>query len=111
MEKNVEKNPAKKEEGMYFSRVITGRIDPQKYEEAFSVFTDNIIPAAREQEGFRGANLFTKPQTGKFIATTIWKTEKDMISSDQSGYLEGQLEKVSYLFTEPPVIEHYNVLY
>jgi heme-degrading monooxygenase HmoA len=111
-EKNVrERFPEKKEETMYFSRVITGRIDPQKYEKAFSIFTDNIIPAAREQDGFRGANLFTNQQTGKFIAATIWKTEEDMMSSDNGGYLKGQLDKVSDFFTETPVIEYFNVLY
>lgn len=96
---------------MFFSRVITGRIDPQKYEKAFSIFTDDIIPAAREQGGFRGANLFSNPQTGKFIATTIWKTEEDMISSDKGDYLKGQLDKISIFFTESPVVEYFNVLY
>jgi heme-degrading monooxygenase HmoA len=101
----------KEEEAMYFSRVIIGKVDPNKHEEAFVLFTDIIIPAAREQEGFRGANLFSKPRTGQFIATTIWKTEADMISSDKSGYLKGQLDKVANLFTEQPLIDHYNVLY
>lgn len=96
---------------MFFSRIIMGKIDPQKHEEAFALFTDDIIPAAREQEGFRGANLFANPQTGKFIATTIWKTEEDMISGDKSGYLAEQLDKVSKLFTEAPVIDYYNVIY
>jgi heme-degrading monooxygenase HmoA len=100
-----------REEAMYFSRIIMGRVDPQKHEEAFAIFTDAIIPAAREQEGFRGANLFSNPQTGKFIATTIWKTEEDMISGDKSGYLTGQLDKVAKLFTEAPVIDYYNVIY
>jgi heme-degrading monooxygenase HmoA len=96
---------------MYFSRVIMGKVDPKKYEEAFALFTDDIIPAAKEQQGFRGANLFTNPRTGQFISTTIWKTEEDMISSDNSGYLKKQLAKVADLFIELPVIEHYNVLY
>jgi len=96
---------------MYFSRVVMGKMEPDKHEEAFAIFTDNIIPAAREQQGFRGANLFSNPQTGKFISTTIWKTEQDMISSDKSGYLKAQLDKVAILLTEPPVIEHYIVHY
>ncbi len=96
---------------MYYSRVVMGKIEPEKHEEAFAIFTDNIIPAAREQEGFRGANLFSNPQNGKFISTTIWKTEEDIIASDKSGYLKGQLDKVAKLMTEPPVIEHYIVHY
>jgi quinol monooxygenase YgiN len=96
---------------MYYSRVVMGKIEPEKHEEAFAIFTDNIIPAAREQEGFRGANLFSNPQNGKFISTTIWKTEEDVISSDKSGYLKEQLDKVAKLMTEPPVIEQYIVHY
>jgi quinol monooxygenase YgiN len=88
-----------------------GKIDPDKHEEAFAIFTDNIIPAAREQEGFRGGNLFSNPQTGKFISTTIWKTEEEMIASGRSGYLKEQLDKVAKLLTETPVIEHYIVHY
>ena len=96
---------------MYFSRVITGRIDPKNHEVAFAIFTDSIIPTAREQPGFRGANLFSNPKNGKFISTTIWKTEEDMISSFESEYLTVQLEKVAALFTEQPVIENYIVHY
>jgi heme-degrading monooxygenase HmoA len=88
-----------------------GNVDPDKLEEFFAIFTDDIIPAAKEQQGFRGANLFTKPKTGQFISTTIWKTEEDMISSDKSGYLKEQLDKVATLLTEPPVIDHYIVHY
>jgi quinol monooxygenase YgiN len=96
---------------MYYSRVVMGKIEPEKHDEAFGIFTDNIIPAAREQQGFRGANLFSNPQNGKFISTTIWKTEQDMITSDKSGYLKGQLDKLAHLLTEPPEIEQYIVHY
>jgi len=96
---------------MYYSRVVMGKIEPSRHEEAFAIFTDNIIPAAREQEGFRGANLFSNPKTGKFISTTIWKTEEDMNASDKGKYLKGQLEKVAGLMTEPPVIDYYIVHY
>jgi heme-degrading monooxygenase HmoA len=99
------------DETMYFSRVVMGKVEPDKHDEAFAIFTDDIIPAAKEQQGYRGANLFTNPKNGQFISTTIWKTEKDMISSDKSGYLKKQLDKVATLLSEPPVIEHYIVHY
>jgi quinol monooxygenase YgiN len=107
----VETRIENEEEGMYYSRVVMGTIEPDKHEEAFAIFTDKIIPAAREEEGFRGANLFSNPQTGKFISTTIWKTEEDMIASGNNGYLKKQLDKVAGLLSEPPVIDHYLVHY
>ena len=99
------------EDEMYYSRVVMGTIEPDKHEEAFAIFTDKIIPAAREEKGFRGANLFSNPQTGKFISTTIWKTEEEMIASAENGYLKKQLDKVASLLNEPPVIDHYIVHY
>jgi len=96
---------------MDYSRVGMGKIEPEKHDEDLWLFTDNVIPAAREQQGCRGANLFTKPKNGKFISTTIWKTEQDMITSDKSGYLKGQLDKLAHLLTEPPEIEQYIVHY
>lgn len=98
---------------MYYSRVVMGRIDPNKKDEdeTLALFMNDIIPAAREQKGFRGANFYINPKTGQFISTTIWKTEEDMIASDKSGYLQAQLDKVAGFFTEQPVIEYYHVLY
>jgi quinol monooxygenase YgiN len=96
---------------MCFSRVIQGRMEPDKLEEAFAIFTDDIIPVAKEQQGFRGANLFTNPRTGQFISTTIWKTEEVMVSSGETRYLKDQLDKVATLLTEPSIIEHYIVHY
>jgi len=96
---------------MFYSRVVRGRIEPEKHDLAFTIFTENIIPSAREQKGFRGANLFTNPKTGQFISATIWKTEEDMIASDQSGYLTNQLDKVAALMLETPIIENYLVHY
>ena len=61
---------------MYFSRVITGRIDPQRYDEAFSVFTDKIIPAAKEKQGFRGANLFQIQRQENLLLRLFGKQKK-----------------------------------
>ena len=96
---------------MYFSRIIMGKVEPDKHDEAFVIFTDEIIPSLKKQNGYRGANLFTDPDSGKFISTTIWKTEEDMIASGKSGHVKDQLDKVANYFTEPPVIEHYIVHY
>ena len=92
-----------------YARVVSGAIQLDKNDQAVDIFRNSIVPAAKEQKGFKGANLFTDNQTGKFISTTLWETEDDMISGDSSGYLQEQIGKVAAFFTGPPKVEQYKV--
>jgi len=90
-----------------FARIVTGKMKIEKIDEAVEVYSNSVVPAAREQDGFKNAHLFTNPETGKYISITVWQTEEDMVSGDQSGYLQEQLDKVTVHFAERPVIEQY----
>ncbi len=92
-----------------YARVILGIIQSDKTDQAVEIFKNNIVPAAKEQKGFKGANLYTDNQTGKFISITLWETEDDIVSGDSSGYLQEQLGKVAVLFASPPKVEKYTV--
>jgi heme-degrading monooxygenase HmoA len=80
-----------------------------KIDQAAEIFKNSIVPAAKEQKGFKGANLFTDNKTGKFISITLWETEGDMAAGDSSGYLQEQLGKVAAFFASPPIVEQYTV--
>ena len=90
-----------------FARIITGKMQIESTDEAIAIYKDSVVPAAREQKGFKGAHLFTDPKTGKYITITVWETEEDMAAGDKSGYLQEQLGKVAAHFAEPPKIEQY----
>ena len=90
-----------------FARIITGKMKIESIDEAVAIYNDSVVPAAREQNGFKNSHLFTDPKTGKYISITVWETEEDMVSGDQSGYLQKQLDKVTVHFAERPVIEQY----
>ena len=92
-----------------YARVVSGTMQLDKNAETVEIYRNSIVPAAKEQKGFKGGNLFTDDQTGKFISITLWETEEDMISGDSSGYLQEQLGKVAAFFTSPPKIEQYTV--
>ena len=74
-----------------YARVVSGTMQLDKNAETVEIYRNSIVPAAKEQKGFKGGNLFTDDQTGKFISITLWETEDDMISGDSSGYLQEQL--------------------
>ncbi len=91
------------------ARVILGKVRMHKQEEAVRLYKETIIPAAEKQKGFKSVNLLTDPDTNKFISITIWETENDMLSSEASGYLQKQLDRIEALFVGPPSIQHYTV--
>ncbi len=92
-----------------YARVVLGTMQLDKNDQATEIFKNSIVPAAKEQKGFKGANLYTDNQTGKFISITLWETEDDMVAGDSSGYLQEQIGKVAAFFTTPPKVEQYTV--
>jgi heme-degrading monooxygenase HmoA len=91
------------------ARVILGRVKLNKQEEAIRIYKEHVMPATKEQKGFKSINLLTDPDTNKFISITIWETENDMKAGETDGYLQQQLNKISPLFVGPPTIQHFVV--
>ena len=91
------------------ARVILGKVKHDKQDEAINIYKKSVVPAAKEQKGFKSMNLLTDMDTNKFISITIWETEKDMIAGESSGYLQEQVGKITSLFVGPPTIQHYAV--
>lgn len=91
------------------ARVILGRVKLNKQEKALRIYKEYVMPATKEQKGFKSINLLTDPDTNKFISITIWETENDMKAGETDGYLQQQLDKISPLFVGPPTIQHFVV--
>lgn len=92
-----------------YARVILGKVQLGKQDEAINIYKESVMPAAKEQKGFKSSNLLTDPDTNKFISISFWETEKDMLTSESSGYLQEQLGKIAALFVGPPTIQSYVV--
>ena len=84
-----------------YAQVVVGAMQLDKNDETVEIYKNSIVPAANEQKGFKGENLFTDDQPGKFISITLWETEDDMISGDSSGYLQEQIGKVAVFLPVP----------
>ena len=92
-----------------YARIVIVQIQPGKTDEATRIFRDSVIPAARQQKGFKSLALLTDPGTGKGISIGFWETEADMKANETSGYFQEQLAKFGGLFVAPPVREAYEV--
>ena len=69
-----------------------------------------MVPAAKEEQGFRGALLLTDDYTGESVSISMWESEDDMHASETSGYYHRKLDQLdALLFISPPVRKHYEV--
>jgi heme-degrading monooxygenase HmoA len=91
------------------ARVTFVQIVPGKLDEAVDLYRDSVVPAARQQKGYKGVYLLTDRNTGKGISMTLWETEADMLAGENSGYYQQQLAKFQDVFGVPPVREGYEV--
>ncbi len=83
--------------------VMQGR--PGTMGDAAKIFSESVIPAARQQHGFKGAFFLTDPATGKGMSVTLWETEEDLKAGESSGYFSAQVAKFAPLLAGPPTRE------
>ncbi len=82
---------------------------PVDTKEMVRVYREEVVPAAREQPGFKGVLLLTDPQTGIGLSITLWATEADRAAGEETGFFDEKIEKFSSLLTDTPVRRHYEL--
>ena len=91
------------------ARVVSMEVLPTDMGEAVRIYQDSVLPAAKEERGFRGALMLTDPYTGEGISITLWESEEDMDASEASGFYHRKLDALERLFVSAPVRKHYEV--
>jgi quinol monooxygenase YgiN len=92
-----------------YTRVTAVHIQPDKLDEAIRIYEESVVPAAKQQPGYRSTMLVTDRASGKGMAITTWATEADLQASEASGYYQEQVAKFAPLLASPPVREVYEV--
>ena len=92
-----------------FARLSIVQCSIENVDKAIKIYEENVITAAKSQEGFINAYLLTDRKAGKGIGSTFWENADDDDANEQSGYYQEQLNKFKDIFTAPPVREGYNV--
>ena len=65
-----------------FARVTTAQGPPDRLDEAARLIQEQVVPAARQQRGFKGAYWLADRQTGKVLAVALWESEEAMHASE-----------------------------
>jgi heme-degrading monooxygenase HmoA len=92
-----------------YARVAQVRIQPECVPEATRIYQESVVPALRQQAGFKGALLLTQPESGRGISITLWATEADRTAGEVSGFYQAQLARFAGMFTETPVRDAFEV--
>ena len=92
------------------ARVTTSQARSEAVEEAIRIVQESILPAARQQPGFRGLIHLADRGTGKGLTLSLWETEAAMRASEESGYYREQLAKVATLLVTQPTTAAFEVV-
>jgi len=61
-----------------YGRVLRMKGDPAKTDEGIKVWTQQILPLIKKQNGFAGVSLMGSRKTGDAMSVTYWETEQAM---------------------------------
>lgn len=67
-----------------FARVSTFQGSPDQTAEGIRVTREQILPAAKLMDGFKGIYLLYDRESGKSLSVTLWETEVDMRASEEA---------------------------
>jgi len=92
-----------------FARVSIAQGLPGKSDEIIRIHKDSVLPACKQQKGFKGFYLLHDRKTGKGLTITLWDTEADMAAAETGGFYQQQVVKFKEVLGAPVVREVYEV--
>jgi heme-degrading monooxygenase HmoA len=92
-----------------YARTTFTQVRPDKLDEAIRIYHDSIVPAAKQQRGFKNLSLLTDRTSGKCITISMWETEAHLKASEDSGFYKQQLDKLSSCLSGAPTRDIYEV--
>lgn len=92
-----------------YARVVNVQFQEGKLDEANRIVNESIVPALKEQKGFKGQFLLTQHDTGKAISLNLWETEGDLTAFETSPLYRDLMGKLAEVLAAPPAGEAYEV--
>src|SRR5262245_5242056 len=92
------------------ARLTTAQGRPGEIDAVRRLWEDEILPAARQQPGSKGAVVIGDPTTGKTYSISVWESAEAERASMNSDFMRTVLAKAAALVVSPPVQEAYEVI-
>lgn len=94
-----------------YARVTTFQIQPDKVDETNRIANESIMPAIKQQAGFKSFFGLQDRTTGKAILITLFETEADMKAGVNNGFVQQQVAKIAPFLAGTPTSEFYEVAF
>ena len=89
-----------------YARVTTTQFSPYRLDESIHIAREQIVPAAQQQNGFKGYLMLVDRSTGKGMTITLWEGEEDRdITGSNSSYYRDAIGKFVPLLEDAPLVE------
>jgi hypothetical protein len=92
-----------------YASLTTVSIKPERAAEATRIWREEILPITQTLPGWKGAELFTNPQTGEGVAVNFYATEANISAVESSGQFQQLMGKLAPLMTAPPIRKVFEV--
>ena len=92
-----------------YARVSTAEVQPGRLDEVIDISRDSVLPAARQQRGFKNGLWLTDRDANKIMIVSLWESREDMEAGEQSGYYREQVGKFGGMLAGEVVREAYEV--
>ena len=89
-----------------YARVTTIQISPYRLDEAIGTLREQVAPAMRQQDGFKGYLMLVDRSTGKSLNITLWEGEEDrQVTGQNSSYYREAIGKIVPMLADAPMVE------
>ena len=78
-----------------YARVVFGKVLTQNETVVTSFYRSDVVPTARQQQGFKGIIQMVNPETGETLSISLWETEADMKANENTDYFKKQFAKLA----------------
>jgi len=91
------------------ARVTRADIQQGKMNEVIKAYKESVLPATKQQEGFKHAILMIDRDASIGYSITIWEDDEKLALSEVSTYYVEQLRKLAAYFAGIPTRDSYEV--
>ncbi len=93
-----------------YARITTTEHSPYRIDEAIQIAKERVVPAAKQQKGYKGYYMLVDRSTGTCLTITLWESEADQeISGENSPYYQEAISHLVPLLSDEPNVTAYEV--
>ncbi len=95
---------------LMYARMTIAQAHPDRFDEALAAVQEAFLPAAREQDGYRGFLLLADRSRHQLVGISFWDTEAELQGSGGgSGYYQQRMADFVGLLVDPPTTTTHEV--